>query len=279
MTTSVSTRCGCARSRGPLPKSPTRCVSPGSSCPTKSIRRRRRSSRHTVASGGDSNVPSRAYAPGERAGTPLRRHWTIRHRREHGVPAVVLRPARGLFDPALDVGTPANGGGDLEMFFRVLKSGHALVYEPAAMVRHRHRRDYASLREQLASNGVGFYAYLVRTGAGVSRRAFRGSASWPLVDVVVERSTTAARVAAAPRLPARFGPGRVQGIFRRVAPLRGGPAPCRRRAPPVRTECRTAERHSPREITREFRCPDRRDPECRRQGQASSDSGRHRVRR
>jgi glycosyltransferase involved in cell wall biosynthesis len=69
----------------------------------------------------------------------------------------------GLFDPALDVGTPSNGGGDLEMFFRVLHAGHALVYEPAAMVRHRHRRDYAELREQIANNGIGFYAYLVRT--------------------------------------------------------------------------------------------------------------------
>jgi glycosyltransferase involved in cell wall biosynthesis len=69
----------------------------------------------------------------------------------------------GLFDPALDVGTPSNGGGDLEMFFRVLKSGHALVYEPAAMVRHRHRREYAELRTQVTNNGIGFYAYLVRT--------------------------------------------------------------------------------------------------------------------
>jgi glycosyltransferase involved in cell wall biosynthesis len=69
----------------------------------------------------------------------------------------------GLFDPALDVGTPANGGGDLEMFFRVLKTGHALVYEPAAMVRHRHRRDYTALKTQIANNGIGFFAYLVRT--------------------------------------------------------------------------------------------------------------------
>jgi glycosyltransferase involved in cell wall biosynthesis len=69
----------------------------------------------------------------------------------------------GLFDPALDVGTPSNGGGDLEMFFRVLKTGHALVYEPAAIVRHRHRRDYAALRAQLANNGTGFYAYVTRT--------------------------------------------------------------------------------------------------------------------
>lgn len=78
----------------------------------------------------------------------------------------------GFFDPALDVGTPANGGGDLEMFFRVLKTGHALVYEPAAMVRHRHRRDYAALREQLANNGVGFYSYLVRTAEAYPSERF-----------------------------------------------------------------------------------------------------------
>lgn len=70
----------------------------------------------------------------------------------------------GLFDPALDVGTPTNGGGDLEMFFRVLKEGYLLAYEPAAVIRHRHRREYARLRTQIANNGVGFYSHLVRTG-------------------------------------------------------------------------------------------------------------------
>jgi glycosyltransferase involved in cell wall biosynthesis len=69
----------------------------------------------------------------------------------------------GLFDTALDVGTPAHGGGDLEMFLRVLKHGNALVYDPRATVRHRHRRTYAELRRQIGDNGVGFYAYLVRT--------------------------------------------------------------------------------------------------------------------
>lgn len=69
----------------------------------------------------------------------------------------------GTFDPALDVGTPTNGGGDLEMFFRVLKEGGTLVYEPSAVVRHRHRRTYEALRTQLANNGIGFYAYLVRS--------------------------------------------------------------------------------------------------------------------
>lgn len=70
----------------------------------------------------------------------------------------------GLFDPALDVGTVTNGGGDLEMLFRALQSGHTLVYEPRALVLHRHRREYARLREQIANNGVGFYSFLVRTG-------------------------------------------------------------------------------------------------------------------
>ena len=71
--------------------------------------------------------------------------------------------AIGDFDPALDVGTVTNGGGDLEMFFRVLKEGHTLVYEPRAIVRHRHRSDYPRLREQIANNGVGFYSYLARS--------------------------------------------------------------------------------------------------------------------
>ncbi|MEA5593353.1 glycosyltransferase family 2 protein [Rivularia sp. UHCC 0363] len=64
----------------------------------------------------------------------------------------------GYFDPALDVGTVTNGAGDLEMFFRVIKEGHALVYEPNAIIRHRHRRDYESLRKQITNNGS-LYAY------------------------------------------------------------------------------------------------------------------------
>lgn len=71
--------------------------------------------------------------------------------------------AAGGFDPWLDVGTPANGGGDLEIFFRVLQTGGLLVYEPAALVRHRHRRDRRALAVQITNNGVGFYSYLVRT--------------------------------------------------------------------------------------------------------------------
>lgn len=69
----------------------------------------------------------------------------------------------GYFDAALDLGTVANGGGDLEMFFRLLMQGHTLVYEPSAIVRHRHRRTYEQLRAQAAGIGVGHFSYLVRS--------------------------------------------------------------------------------------------------------------------
>jgi GT2 family glycosyltransferase len=69
----------------------------------------------------------------------------------------------GPFDPALDVGTVTNGGGDIEMFFRLAREGYTLVYEPEALVWHRHRRDYASLRSQIANNGVALFAYYMRS--------------------------------------------------------------------------------------------------------------------
>ena len=69
----------------------------------------------------------------------------------------------GCFDPALDVGTVTNGGGDLEMFFRVLKEGHTLVYEPSAIVRHCHRREHAQLRAQITNNGVALDSYFIRS--------------------------------------------------------------------------------------------------------------------
>jgi hypothetical protein len=90
--------------------------------------------------------------------------------------------AHGLFDPALDVGTPTNGGGDLEMFFRVLKEGHALVYEPSAIVGHLHRREYRELRSQIENNGIGFYSYIVRSARAYPREraalARFGAAWW-----------------------------------------------------------------------------------------------------
>jgi GT2 family glycosyltransferase len=71
----------------------------------------------------------------------------------------VLRSLGG-FDEALDTGPPLPGGGDLDIFFRVLAAGHPLVYEPRMAVFHRHRRGTDELRRQYASWGSGFAAYL-----------------------------------------------------------------------------------------------------------------------
>ncbi len=69
----------------------------------------------------------------------------------------------GSFDPALGAGTATGGGDDLDLFFRVLKAGHTLVYEPAAAARHRHRREMEALRSQLENWCRGMLAYLERT--------------------------------------------------------------------------------------------------------------------
>lgn len=69
----------------------------------------------------------------------------------------------GGFDPSLGAGTIAKGGDDLAVFFDVLVNGHRLVYEPAAILYHKHRRDYSGLANQAFGYGVGLSAYLMRT--------------------------------------------------------------------------------------------------------------------
>ena len=66
----------------------------------------------------------------------------------------------GPFDEALDAGTPTRSGGDHDMFTRILMAGYSIVYEPAALNRHRHRRDWAGLRDTIYGYGVGVYSHL-----------------------------------------------------------------------------------------------------------------------
>jgi len=68
----------------------------------------------------------------------------------------------GGFDPALGAGTRARGGDDLAAFFEVIQRGHRLVYEPQAVVLHRHAEEVASLRRQVYGYGVGATAYLTK---------------------------------------------------------------------------------------------------------------------
>lgn len=78
--------------------------------------------------------------------------------------AVDRRLLQGLggFDVALGAGTPAGGGEDLDAFVRILRAGHAVAYEPSAVVWHHHRRDKRALRRQLFRYGSGLTAFLAK---------------------------------------------------------------------------------------------------------------------
>jgi glycosyltransferase involved in cell wall biosynthesis len=69
---------------------------------------------------------------------------------------------KGGFDPALGVGSRTGGGEDLASFFQVIECGNRLIYEPASLAYHEHRRDYANLEKQMYCYGSGLTAYLTK---------------------------------------------------------------------------------------------------------------------
>jgi glycosyltransferase involved in cell wall biosynthesis len=65
----------------------------------------------------------------------------------------------GPFEESLDGGTPTESGGDQEFFFRVLARGHRIIYQPAALVWHRHRRSVPETARVLRGYGTGVFAW------------------------------------------------------------------------------------------------------------------------
>ena len=83
----------------------------------------------------------------------------------------------GGFDERLDAGMPTKSGGDHEMFVRLLATGHRIVYDPAAVSWHCHRRSDQELLDTVFGYGVGVYAMwtgllLERLELGVFKRAW-----------------------------------------------------------------------------------------------------------
>lgn len=99
----------------------------------------------------------------------------------------ILREIGG-FDPAMGAGAPAPGGDDLAAFFDIIAAGYAIVYEPSALVWHRHRRDYRALQNQAFTYGLGLTAYLTK--------------------IVIDRPSRSGG------LLARLGPGLAHGLRR-----------------------------------------------------------------
>jgi glycosyltransferase involved in cell wall biosynthesis len=65
----------------------------------------------------------------------------------------------GGFDCALGPGTLAMDGDDTAAISLLLLAGGTVVYQPSAIVHHRHRRDYAELRGLLLAYGRGLGAF------------------------------------------------------------------------------------------------------------------------
>jgi GT2 family glycosyltransferase len=83
----------------------------------------------------------------------------------------------------LGAGTVAHGGEDLDVFQRTVSAGHTLVYEPAALMWHHHRRSEEALRRQMFRYGVGLSATVTkwvlddrRSALAILRRLPRGAA-------------------------------------------------------------------------------------------------------
>lgn len=70
----------------------------------------------------------------------------------------------GGFDEALDPGSPAQAGGDIDIFYRLLQAGESLIYEPAVFVWHRHQREAGAARRLSAAYGRGTAAAYAKWG-------------------------------------------------------------------------------------------------------------------
>lgn len=95
----------------------------------------------------------------------VKRHVHLLRPGEHGgganmaFTAAFLRSVGG-FDPALGAGRKA-GGEDHVTLFQTIARGYKLVHEPASLVYHLHRRDYAALQKQIYHYGTGFTSYII----------------------------------------------------------------------------------------------------------------------
>jgi GT2 family glycosyltransferase len=127
--------------------------------------------------------------------------------------------AAGGFADALSAGGPAMGGEDLYAMYRVLRTGHYLVYEPAARVRHPHPATPAELDRVFFSYGVAHAAYLTHclVADGDWRALRRGAAlmSHYARRIAVGRSADLPRRYLARHLAGTCsGPGRYLGARR-----------------------------------------------------------------
>ena len=86
----------------------------------------------------------------------------------------------GGFDEALDTGPRLPGGGDLDIFYRLVRAGHVIVSAPRCLVLHEHRRTHERLRHQMWTWGLGFMAFVAKSYSAepAQRAKFRRLVRW-----------------------------------------------------------------------------------------------------
>jgi len=90
----------------------------------------------------------------------------------------------GGFDEALDLGEALPGGGDNEMVWRMLEADARVVYQPAAAVRHEHRRDDDAVVSQILGHqkaAIAVVTKAVRHSHGLRRLPVLAFLAWRLV--------------------------------------------------------------------------------------------------
>lgn len=85
----------------------------------------------------------------------------------------------GGFDEALGAGSPVGAGEDIDTFVRVLVAGHTLIYEPSAVVWHRHRAEMSDLLTQLHEYSLGMGAWLTKVACDRSLSRLAVRRIWP----------------------------------------------------------------------------------------------------
>lgn len=90
----------------------------------------------------------------------------------------------GGFDRGLGLGTPARGGEDLFLLWRLIGAGDEVAYRPDALAWHRHHRTTGALGEMLYGYGTGHAAYL---RAVLAAGAPRGRVRWYKLSYYADR--------------------------------------------------------------------------------------------
>ncbi|MFL6192652.1 MAG: glycosyltransferase family 2 protein, partial [Thermoanaerobaculia bacterium] len=94
----------------------------------------------------------------------------------------------GGFDEALDLGPALPGGGDHDALWRLLDAGWTVIYEPAALAAHEHRRELDRAYDQILGQQRALVALLVksaRNARGPRKTEIRAFLAWRLVKPLV----------------------------------------------------------------------------------------------